>query len=147
MMAEVRLGVTANQNDRLASNETFVNRIRILLWKMPPMLLDIITDTIAPQPDMDIVAKGRIEMDLLDAAEQTNADIVITARSAATEYKDYDELLYRHCRIKVLEILDEGRYGSLCEMRPRRVALGEMSPLRLLEAIRGSADIAVGADQ
>jgi hypothetical protein len=44
-------------------------------------------------------------------------------------------------RIKVLEILDEGRYGSLCEMRPRRVALGEMSPLRLLEAIRGSADI------
>jgi DNA-binding NarL/FixJ family response regulator len=123
---------------RLPSNETFVNRIRILLWKMPPMLLDIITDTIAPQPDMDIVGKGRMERDLLDAAEQTNADIIITARSTASEYKDYDELLYRHCRVKVLEILDEGRSGSLCEMHPRRVALGEMSPLRLLEAIRGS---------
>jgi DNA-binding NarL/FixJ family response regulator len=146
-MAKVRLRVTANRDDRLPSNETFVNRIRILFWKMPPMLLDIITDTIAPQPDMDIVGRGKMEMDLLDAAKQTNADIVITARSTATEYtateyKDYDELLYRHCRIKVLEILDEGRSGSLCEMRPRRVALGEMSPLRLLEAIRGSADIA-----
>jgi hypothetical protein len=75
-------------------------------------------------------------MDLLDAAEQTNADIVITFRNAPTEEKDYADLLYRH--IKVLEIFDEGRYGSLCEMRPRRVALGEMSPLRLLEAIRGS---------
>jgi hypothetical protein len=101
------------------------------------MLVDIITDTIAPQPDMDVVGKDTMEKDLLDAAELTNADIIITARSTATEYKDYDELLYRHCRIKVLEILDEGRYGSLCEMRPRRVALGEMSPLRLLEAIRG----------
>jgi len=102
------------------------------------MLLDIITDTISPQPDMDIVGESRMETDLLDAAEQTNADIVITVCSTAAEYKEYDELLYRHCRIKVLEILDDGRYGSLCEMRPRRVALGEMSPLRLLEAIRGS---------
>jgi hypothetical protein len=110
------------------------------------MLLDIITDAIAPQPDMDIVGKGRMEKDLLDAVEQTNADIVITARSTATEYQDYDELLYEHCRIKVLEILDEGRCGSLCEMRPRRVPLGEMSPLRLLEAIRGSPDIAAGVD-
>jgi DNA-binding NarL/FixJ family response regulator len=123
-----------------------VNRIRILLWKMPPMLLDIISDTIAPQPDMDIVGKGRMEEDLLDAAEQTNADIIIIARSKASEHKDYDELLYRHCRIKVLEILDKGRYGSLFEMRPCRVALGEMSPLRLLEAIRGSPDIAAGVD-
>src|SRR5262249_6122694 len=44
---------------------------------------------------MDIVGKGRMEMDLLDAAEQTNADIIITARSTATEHKDYDELLHR----------------------------------------------------
>jgi hypothetical protein len=95
---------------------------------------------------MDIVEKGRMEMDLLDAAEQANADIVITARSAATEGKDYDELLYRHSRIKVLEIFAEGRYGSLCEMRPRRVALGEMSPPRLLEAIRGSATMAAGVE-
>jgi hypothetical protein len=33
---------------------------------------------------MDIVGKGRMEIDLLGAAEQTNADIVITARSTAT---------------------------------------------------------------
>jgi chemotaxis response regulator CheB len=111
------------------------------------MLHDIITDTIAPQPDIDIVGKGMTEMDLLDAAEQTNADIVITVRNAATEGKDYDDLLYRHGRIKVLEISAEGGYGSLCEMRPRRVALGEMSPLRLLEAIRGSAGMAAGANR
>jgi hypothetical protein len=145
-MAKARRRVTANRDDRLPSNETFVNRIRILLWKMPPMLLDIITDTVAPQPDMDIVGKGRMEMDLLDAAEQTKANIVITARSTATECKDYDEVLYRYCSLKIIEILGEGRYGSLCEMRPRRVALGEMFPLRLLEVIRGSADITTRVD-
>jgi chemotaxis response regulator CheB len=110
------------------------------------MLHDIITDIIAPQPDMDIVGKGRMEMDLLDAAEQTNADIVITVGKAATEGKEYDDLLYRLGRIKVLEIFADGRYGSLCEMRPRRVALGEMSAVRLLETIRGSAGMAAGAD-
>jgi chemotaxis response regulator CheB len=110
------------------------------------MLHDIITDTIVPQPDMDIVGKGTTGMDLLNAAEQTNPDIVITVRDAATEGKDYDDLLYRHGRIKVIEIFADGRYGSLCEMRPRRVALGEMSPLRLLETIRGSAGMAAGAD-
>jgi hypothetical protein len=110
------------------------------------MLLDIINDIIGPQLDMDIVGKGRTDADLLDAAEQANADIVITARSAASEATDYDELLYRHSRMKVLEIFAEGRYGSLWEMRPRRVALGEMSPPRLLEAIRRSADMAAGVD-
>lgn len=70
----------------------------------------------------------------------------VLAKHAATEGKDYDDLLYRHRRIKVLEIFAKGRDGSLCEMRPRRVALGEMSPLRLLEAIRRSAGMAAGAD-
>jgi DNA-binding NarL/FixJ family response regulator len=121
-----------------------VNRIRILLWEMPPMLLDIITDTIAPQPDMDIVQEDKSGMNLVDAAEQTNADIVITTRDAGGDSKDYDELLYRHGRIKVLEIFAEGRFGWLREMRPRRVALGEMSPPRLLQAIRESANIATG---
>jgi chemotaxis response regulator CheB len=129
-----------------APNETFVNRIRILLWGMPPMLLDILTDTIAAQPDMDIVGRGGSDMDLLDAVEQTNADVVVLARGAAVEGEDedYDKLLYRRCRLKVLELLAEGRCGSLCEMRRHRVALGEMSPARLLEAIRGSADFVAG---
>jgi hypothetical protein len=111
------------------------------------MLVDIITNIIAPQPDMDIVHEGGSTADLLDAARQSSADIVITVHGVATARKDYDDLLYSDRHIKVIEIFAEGRLGSLYVMQPRRVALGEMSPPRLLEAIRGSADIAAGVTQ
>jgi hypothetical protein len=38
----------------------------------------------------------------------------------------------------VIEISGEGRYGALYELRPRRIALGELSPPRLIDAVRTS---------
>jgi hypothetical protein len=48
---------------------------------------------------MDIVGKGRMEIDLLGAAEQTNADIVITARSTATRHLALGGLEVRQTRL------------------------------------------------
>lgn len=107
------------------------------------MLLNIITDTLAPQPDMDIVGEDPMAASLLDAAERSNADVVILARHGEGD-GGYDELLYGCSRLKVIEIFGEGRYGSLHELRPRRVPLGEMSPPRLVDVIRAAASPAAG---
>jgi chemotaxis response regulator CheB len=123
-----------------------LKRIRILLWGMPSMLLDIISDAIAPHPDMDIVGKGAKAATLFEAAERTNADVVILVRKGVAENEGYDELLYRHSRLKVIEISGEGHYGSLYELRPRHLPLGEMSPPRLVDAIRESVNRAAGAE-
>ena len=141
-----KLRFTADRNRVFEQKASSLKRIRILLWGMPSMLLDIIADTIAPQPDMDIVGEGAMGTSLLDAAERTNADIVILARGGDADDEDYDELLYGCPRLKVLEIFGEGRYGSLYELRPRRVPLGELSPPRLVGAIRGSTRPATGLD-
>jgi hypothetical protein len=101
------------------------------------MLLDIITDTIALQPDMAIVGQDAKTASLAETAESTNPDIIILTRSTAAADEDFDELLYRRAHLKVLEIFDKG-YGSLHELRPRHVELGEMSPPRLVEVIRES---------
>jgi hypothetical protein len=113
---------------------------------MPSMLLDIITDAIAPQPDMDVVDHGATAATLLEAAERTDADVIILARNGAATTEDYDELLYGRRHLKVIEIFGEGRYGSLYELRPRRLSLGEMSPSQLVDVIRGSAAPAARAD-
>jgi hypothetical protein len=101
------------------------------------MLMDIIGNTVASQPDMEIVASVAGEPSLLRAADRNHADVVVLARNDPVE-GEYDELLYGRCTLKVIEIGREGRHGSLYELRPYRVSLGEMSPTGLLQAIRAS---------
>jgi DNA-binding NarL/FixJ family response regulator len=113
-------------------------RIRVLLWGMPAMLVNIIADTISSQQDMDVVSGADATASLADAAAQANADVVILVRNGEHERAHYRDLLYAHSRLKVIEISGEGRYGALYELRPRRIALGELSPPRLIDAVRTS---------
>jgi DNA-binding NarL/FixJ family response regulator len=110
------------------------------------MLRSIIADTIATQPDMQIVGNGLTAAGLAKAAESTNADVVILASDGLAGDEESNEILYGRSRPKVIEISDQGRNGSLYELRPCRVPLGEMSPPRLLETIRGAVERGVEAD-
>jgi hypothetical protein len=112
---------------------------------MPTILLNIITDTIAPHPDLDIVGKRDRSTGLLDTAERTQADVIVVAREGAGSGEDYDEILHRHAHLKVIEIFDDGRHGLLHELQRHRVPLGEMSPPRLVDVIRGAAGYLAGA--
>src|SRR5262245_47612795 len=105
---------------------------------MPPMLLSIITDTIAAQRDLDIVGRFGRALGLVETAERIDADVVVVARTGADNPAEYDELLYRHSRLKVIEIFGEGRYGTLYELHRRHLPLGEMSPPQLVDAIRAA---------
>jgi hypothetical protein len=119
--------------------------IRILLWGMPTILLNIITDTIASHPDLDIVGKRGRSGGLLDAAEQTRADVIVVARQGSGSSEDYDEILHRRACLKVIEIFDDGRHGLLHELQRHRIPLGEMSPPRLVDVIRDAAGYIAGA--
>jgi hypothetical protein len=104
------------------------------------MLIDIVTNIVASQDDMDVVTGVNDSADLAEAAERSSADVIILTRNETLAGAgEYDELLYRRSRLKVIEISGTGRHGSLYELQPHRVPLGEMSPLRLLDAIRASA--------
>lgn len=99
------------------------------------MLLDIVANIVAAQPDLDIVAGPVGETNLRRAVECGNADVVILSRKTPLN-GEYDDVLYSRAHLKVIAIEGEGRRGSLYELRPHRVPLGEMSPTRLLDAIR-----------
>jgi len=101
------------------------------------MLLDIVANIVADQPDMDIVPCPVGATNLRIAVERGNADVVILSRKAPLD-GEYDDLLYGRVHLKVIEIEGEGRRGSLYELRPHRVPLGEMSATGLLDAIRAS---------
>ena len=62
-----------------------MKRIRILLSEMAPMLLDIVANIVAAQPDMDIVEGVESETDLLKAVEFSDADVVILSRRTSVQ--------------------------------------------------------------
>jgi DNA-binding NarL/FixJ family response regulator len=113
-----------------------LNRIRILLAGIPPLLVDILHHIVASEPDMAVV--GRVsDGDLFAAAKSTGADVILIGQKAKEGGEQYEELLLRRPRLKVLTIADDGKTGALYELRPQRISLGEVSADVLCAAIRG----------
>jgi hypothetical protein len=102
---------------------------------MSPLLLDMLHHVVASNPNMVVV--GHIgDADLLAATKRTRANVVLVGQRVNDEREQYGQLLLRRPRLKVLAIAHDGRTGSLYELRPRRVALGELSADTLCRAIR-----------
>jgi DNA-binding NarL/FixJ family response regulator len=109
-----------------------VERRRILLVDMPQLLREIIRSVVVAEADLELVAEVNDARSLDDAIPRHAPDVVI-GRSTS---RDIERLLRDRPRLKVLQLDDAGRSTVLYELRPQRTALGEVSPARLLKAIR-----------
>jgi hypothetical protein len=116
-----------------------MKRIRILLAGMPRMLLDMITDIVAPHSEMMIAGRMQDTADLRAAVKRARADVVILNEPAIGPPLIYEELLYSRPRLGVLSITSDGRKFILHKLRPVRTALGEVSPDSLVQAIQSNA--------
>ena len=113
-----------------------MERTRILLVELPPMLRDIIAETIAMEPDMEVVAEVPDASSLMSSFERTEVGVVVVGRDDPSLAS---MLLAQHPQLKILAVANHGRESSLYEMRPQREPLGEISPQRLVEEIRKAA--------
>jgi chemotaxis response regulator CheB len=113
-----------------------VKRIRVLLARMPALLRDILHHVVESAPDMTIV--GQItDSDLAGAAKRLRADAILVAEDTREGAGEYTQLLLRRPKLKVLAIGNEGRNGTLHEMRPQHIPLPEISAETIRDAIRG----------
>ncbi len=103
---------------------------------MPKLLLDMLDRVVASAPDMSVVGRTE-ENDLAAAATRMRADVILVGEEMKPRPGEYAKLLIRHPRLKVLAITDDGKTGTLHEMRPQRFPLGEISADSLRDAIRG----------
>jgi len=96
------------------------------------MLGEIVNRMIADEPDMELVPPGTAgeaggHLDL------RGVDVLITGRDDPGWAAD---LLRGHPSFRVLALTRGGKEGLLYELRPHRVALGEVSPRQLVAEIR-----------
>ncbi len=103
------------------------------------MLLDIVKDAVAAQPDMEVVAEIPDCANLGAVAERTRSDVAVLGRAFSEED---GELLRRGSGVALLALTNEGRSAFRLRLRPELVELraeGDgVSPQLLVDAIRAA---------
>jgi hypothetical protein len=95
------------------------------------MLRDIVEEAILKQSDMELIA---------DALELSSTpDVAVVGTTEPEESSDATTLLAQWPRSRILMIAIGGHDAVMYELRPHKTRLGEMSPARLIDAIRGTA--------
>jgi DNA-binding NarL/FixJ family response regulator len=113
-----------------------LDQTKILLVDMPRMLRDIVRAVAAQDPALQIVGEVSWETDLTATAYLYDAAVIV-AGARAKSRSEIGELLEARPRTRVLTIAADGAQSILYRLSPEAVALGDLSPARLLEAIHG----------
>ena len=101
---------------------------------MAPLLREIVRETIVREPDLDLVAEHD-DVDVRAVVELDDPDFIIVGRDAAAD-SDVRSIVGAGRGVRALEVQSDGRESVLYELRPHRIALGEISSETLVRAIR-----------
>jgi hypothetical protein len=109
-----------------------------MLGDMPRMLRELIGAVVGAAPDMSLV-EGSVALapDSPGGGSQ-DADVLIVSVPGDTRAAQLESLLYARPHMTLLAIGQNGRATTLYELRPHKVALGDVSPQALVDAIRGA---------
>ena len=103
---------------------------------MRGMMSEIVTDILRSQPDIDVTDDNRD--DLVAVARERDPDVVILEHPERPGVTAVEPMLAARPNLKVLAITNQGRTSFLYELRPYELALGQLSPAALIDAVRGS---------
>jgi hypothetical protein len=102
--------------------------IHVVVLDLPRMLSEVVTSILSTAPDIQ-VSTGL-------AGDRPPPDVVVVGGEVGALPDRAGELLHEFPRVRVLTVGADGRETMFYELRPHRVALGELSPDSLLEAVR-----------
>ena len=115
--------------------------IRVALINLPPILNEIVTEVLAKP---DIRAEGSFHGATgCEQVAELRPEVIILGLDDDSADEDglppeCRRLLSRHPWARVLSLAQDGRDAVLHELHPHRTVLGEASPQKLLETIRGA---------
>lgn len=113
----------------------------MLVADMPQVQVDLARSLVSRQSDLLLVEASAYQ-GLERAIVESRADVLLVdvQHEDARQLPDrYQRALRHHPRLAVLAVEADAREGSLWELVPRRMRLGEVWPSRLVEAIRDVA--------
>lgn len=120
-----------------------MNRIRVLIANQPRLMRELITATIADQPDIELVGEVGKQDDLTDAVAQARPDVLIVAMDDRDKYRvQCGFLLGRYPEMKILALAPEQNralfYWAIVDIRSKSL---ESSEAGILDAMRQRAQV------
>ena len=100
------------------------------------MVLDILSDVIDRESDMQIVGGCSEPEPLTECLQRVRPDVLIVGLDEGELSTVCGEVLSRFPHVKVLAIDGRAQHVTLYELRPARTVLGEVSPAELVARIR-----------
>ena len=110
--------------------------VRIVLVALSGLLRDVIRGILDEQQDMTVLADVPDCRSLRNVLARGRADLAVYGLDRGELLEVCPHLFDEYPGIKVLTVRDDGRRGSLWELRPCPTTLGEVSPRLLVETIR-----------
>jgi DNA-binding NarL/FixJ family response regulator len=129
------------------SNRTVaaLKQLRILLAELKPMLREIVRNSVANEPDMQIVGDTDNRERVFESI--SDVDVVILGAPEPSDSVLAQDVLRASSSTRVLAIAANGRSASMWLLQPYPVPLGEVSPTSLVGAIRASGRRVTTADR
>jgi len=116
---------------------------RVVLGTMPPLLGDIVRETLIHQTDLEVLAEVGTRGEIDFAVTSTRAHVAILGISPG-DWGTLDvllrQLLKSHPQLRVIALASDGRSGYVYQLEPRTVAIADVSPAALVNAIRAMAE-------
>jgi DNA-binding NarL/FixJ family response regulator len=110
----------------------------LLTQQLSPAVRRSLEEVFADQADIRLVGAVNGSVEVLIAAGQTAADVVILGMPDTELPGVASHLLDQYPRLKILAIPADGRRVFLYELRPQLVSIGEVDSHRLLEIVRST---------
>ena len=111
-----------------------ISPITVLARDVPPLVLDLLANAIASEPDMTLEST-RAQAATLRRAD-AGPDVVIMTAAGDVPVESVRDVLVEWPRAQVLLIALDGHDCVLYEQRVHSTRLGELSPRELVDAIR-----------
>ena len=116
-----------------------VSQIRVILATMPPLLGDIVRESLSRDAEIEILAEVQSRSDIRAAVERTAAEVVVLG-VAADEWTGLSgtlrDLLAQYPRLTIVALASDGRGAYVYQLQPRGVAIRDISPRSLAQTIR-----------
>lgn len=113
--------------------------IRVAIGEMPRLIREIVVGLIAAEQDMEIVGEEQSTSALLQLVEEARPDVVVLDQESADLPEAGRRLFAERQRLKLLVLAGDGRTASLHQLEAAEVALGTVSPARLVDVIRAAS--------
>jgi len=117
-----------------------VASIVVLLAQLPPAVRETLKEVFTGQADMRVVVAENGPVEVLVAAGQTGAGVVILGMDDDDELPGIaSHLLDQYPRLTILAVGADSGQVFLYQLRPQLVPLGELDSRQLLQVVRTTA--------